>query len=41
MGHKLTVTGTPYEEKKKKAGKVEEDEHLRVSNFTMISATCP
>ena len=43
LGHKVTITGTPIEEKKEKvkAGKVEESEHLRVSNFSMVSATCP
>ena len=43
LGHKVTITGTSIEEKKKKvkAGKVEESEHLRVSNFSMVSATCP
>src|SRR5260221_13091890 len=42
LGHKLTITGTPIEEKKEKvkAGKVEESEHLRVSNFSMVSTTC-
>jgi hypothetical protein len=43
LGHKVTITGTPIEEKKEKvkAGKVEESEHLRVSNFSMVSTTCP
>jgi len=43
LGHKITVTGTPIDEKKGKvkAGKVEESEHLRVSNFSMVSTTCP
>ena len=43
LGHKVTITGTPIEEKKAKvkAGKVEESEHLRVSNFSMVSTTCP
>ena len=43
LGHKLTVTGSPIEEKKGKvkAGKVEESEHLRVSNFSVVSTTCP
>src|SRR6266404_8802710 len=42
LGHKVTITGTPIEEKKKvKAGKVEESEHLRVSTFSMVSTTCP
>src|SRR5436190_5963642 len=43
LGHKLTITGTPVAEKKAKvkAGKVEESEHLRVSNFSMVSTTCP
>lgn len=43
LGHKLTVTGSPIEEKKEKvkAGKVEESEHLRVSNFSVVSTTCP
>ena len=43
LGHKITITGTPMEEKKAKvkAGQVEESEHLRVSNLSMVSATCP
>jgi hypothetical protein len=43
LGHKLTITGSPIEEKKEKvkAGKVEESEHLRVSNFSVVSTTCP
>jgi len=43
LGHKLTVTGSPIEGKKEKvkAGKVEESEHLRVSNFSVVSTTCP
>jgi len=43
LGHKVTVTGTPMEEKKEKvkSGKVEESEHLRVSNLSMVSTTCP
>src|SRR5712691_2346817 len=42
LGHKITITGTAMQEKKKvKAGQVEESEHLRVSNLSMISATCP
>lgn len=43
LGHKVTITGTPIEEKKAKVktGKVEESEHLRVSNFSMVSTTCP
>ena len=43
LGHKLTITGSPREEKKEKvkAGKVEESEHLRVSNFSVVSTTCP
>jgi len=43
LGHKVTITGTPIEEKKEKvkAGKVEESEHLRVSTFSMVSTTCP
>lgn len=42
LGHKLAITGTPIEEKKEKvkAGKVEESEHLRVSNFSVVSTTC-
>jgi hypothetical protein len=43
LGHKITITGTPIQEKKEKvkAGKVEESEHLRVSNLSMVSTTCP
>ena len=43
LGHKVTITGTAIEEKKEKvkAGKAEENEHLRVSNFSMVSTTCP
>ena len=43
LGHKITVTGTQMQEKKEKvkAGQVEESEHLRVSNLSMVSATCP
>ena len=43
LGHKLTITGTPIQEKKEKvkAGQAEESEHLRVSNFSMVSTTCP
>jgi len=41
LGHKMTVTGTPIEKKEKvKPGKAEESEHLRVSNFSMISTSC-
>jgi len=41
VGHKMMVTGTPIEKKEKvKPGKVEESEHLRVSNFSMISTSC-
>jgi len=43
LGHKVTIAGIPIEEKKEKvkAAKVEESEHLRVSNFSMVSMTCP
>jgi hypothetical protein len=42
LGHKVTVTGTPMKTKEKvKAGQNEESEHMRVSNLTMISTTCP
>ena len=43
LGHRVAIAGTPIEEKKEKVktGKVEESEHLRVSNFSMVSTTCP
>ena len=43
LGHKVTITGSPIEEKKAKvkAGQVEESEHLQVSTFSMVSTTCP
>jgi hypothetical protein len=42
LGHKVTITGTPMKGKEKvKAGQPEESEHLRVSNLSMVSKTCP
>ena len=50
LGHKVTITGTPTkassggekgEKKSAKSGGSEESEHLRVSNLTMVSTTCP
>ena len=42
MGHKVTITGTPMKSKQKvKAGQPEEGEHLRVSNLSMVSTSCP
>ncbi len=45
LGHKVTITGTPAEEKKEKqeakTGKPEESEHLRVTNLKMVSTSCP
>jgi len=42
LGHKVTVTGTPMKAKEKvKAGQPEESEHLRVSNLSMVSTSCP
>src|SRR6266853_3154499 len=42
LGHKVTITGTPMKGKEKvKAGQPEENEHLRVSNLSMVSKTCP
>ncbi len=44
VGHKLIVTGSPIAAKKEKVksgGAPEESEHLQVSNFSMVSATCP
>ena len=42
LGHKITITGTPMKTKEKvKAGQPEVSEHLRVSNLSMVSKTCP
>ena len=42
LGHKITITGTPMKTKEKvKAGQPEESEHLRVSNLSMVSTSCP
>ncbi len=42
LGHKVTITGTPMKTKEKvKAGQPEESEHLRVSNLSMVSTSCP
>jgi hypothetical protein len=42
LGHKITITGTPMKSKEKvKAGQPEVSEHLRVSNLSMVSKTCP
>ena len=47
VGHKVTITGTPTKEpsarekENVKTGNKEESEHLRVSNLTMVSTTCP
>lgn len=47
LGHKVTVTGTPTKEHEAgekhetKTGKPEESEHLRVTNVTMVSTSCP
>lgn len=46
LNHKVTVTGKATRERgegkeKKEAGKMEESEHLRVTDLKMISTTCP
>jgi len=42
LGHKITITGTPMKTKEKvKAGQPEVSDHLRVSNLSMVSKTCP
>jgi hypothetical protein len=46
LNHKVTVTGkvTPEKHSGKvdaKTGKREEDAHMKVSNLTMVSPTCP
>jgi hypothetical protein len=42
VGHKVTVTGSPMKSKERvKAGQTEENEHLRVSNLSMVSKSCP
>src|SRR5262245_51573792 len=47
LGHKVTVTGTPTKEHEAgekhetKTGRAEESEHLRVTNVTMVSTSCP
>ena len=42
LGHKVTITGTPMKTKERvKAGQAEEDQHLRVSNLSMVSTSCP
>src|SRR5258708_38208119 len=43
LGHKVTITGTPIEEKKEKVktGKFEEREHLQESNFSMVGTAWP
>lgn len=43
LNHKVTVTGkgTKEREGKKEPGRPEESEHLRVTNLTMVSTTCP
>src|SRR5947209_4496602 len=45
LGHKGTVTGASTKEKPEKneakTGKPEESAHLKVTNLTMVSTTCP
>src|SRR5260370_12146782 len=43
LGHKITITGTPMEEKKAKvkAGQVEESEHPRAINLSIVIPTYP
>jgi hypothetical protein len=42
LGHKITIMGTPMKTKEKvKAGQPEVTDHLRVSNLSMVSKTCP
>lgn len=46
LNHKVTVTGRATRERgegkeKKEAGKMEESEHLRVTDLKMVSTTCP
>ena len=47
VGHKVTITGTPMKEpsasekENTKVGNKEDSEHLRVSNLTMVSTSCP
>jgi hypothetical protein len=47
LGHKVTITGTPTKEHEggekheAKTGQPQESEHLRVTNLTMVSTTCP
>ena len=43
LNHKVTITGkvTKEREGKKEAGRPEESEHLKVTNLTMVSTTCP
>jgi len=42
VGHKVTITGMPTNEKKEKTktGRTGESEHLRVSNLSMVSTSC-
>jgi hypothetical protein len=38
----VTITGSPMKTKERvKAGQPEESEHLRVSNLSMVSTSCP
>jgi len=42
LGHKITIMGTPMKTKEKvKAGQPEVSDHLRVSNLSMVSTSCP
>src|SRR5256884_6737172 len=45
LSHKVTVTGTSMHEKPEKheakTGMPEESAHLKVTNLTMVSKTCP
>ena len=45
LSHKVTVTGTSMHEKPEKheakTGMPEESAHLKVTNLTMVSTTCP